>query len=123
MKNNPVVVLSGADTATITGDAFPVQQIVYSSFVPAFGDTTAAGTIKVQCSNDNPNITGRGLGLGTAFVPTNWADIPNATSTIVAGVGPAIVLPNMAFQYIRVIYTKTSGGSTTVIVTMSQLSA
>lgn len=115
MRNYPVLVLSGADTATITGLSFFVGQAIAASFVCTFGDATAAGTVKVQGSNDLP------VGDPNVFVPTNWADITNATSTIASGAGPAIVLPTMNFQYIRVIYTKSSGGSTTLQVIMSAL--
>ncbi len=121
MKNNSITILSGAATGNLTGAAFPVQQIVSMSVVSATADATVAGTLKLQCSNDNPNPTGKGIGGGTPFVPTNWADIPNATSTITAGAGPAIVVPNMCFQYIRAVFTRT-GGTSTFNVIASQLS-
>lgn len=117
MRNSQQTILSAIDTASQTGAAIDVGQIVSASFVPSFGDVTAAGTVRIQCSNDAPNA--RYLDI---FVPTNWADVPNATSTIVAGVGPAIVIPNMCFSYIRAVYTRTGGGSTTIVVNMNQLS-
>lgn len=117
MRNAQVTILNAVDTSSQTGAAVDVGQAVSASFVPSFGDVTAAGTVKIQCSNDAPNA--RYLDI---FVPTNWADIPNATSTVVAGVGPAIVIPNMCFSYIRAVYTRTSGGSTTILVNMNILS-
>lgn len=122
MKNSSVTILSGPSTGNITGIAYNVGQIVSASFVPASGaDATIAGTVKLQCSNDNPNSIGKGTQLGTAFVPTNWADIPNATSTIAAGAGPAIVVPNMCFFFIRAVFTRT-GGTSSFQVIMNQLS-
>lgn len=115
MRNLPVRVLSGVDTATQTGSAIWVGQEIAASFVGSFGDVTANGTIKIQGSNDIP------VGAPAQFTPTNFNDIPNATSTVTLGVCQAIVLPSMNFQYIRVIYTRTSGGSTTVVVNMSAL--
>lgn len=118
MRNVPIQVLSGVDTANVTGGAFFVGQCVAASFVASFADTSADGTVKIQGSNDssvsppNPNN----------FTPTNWADIPSATSTITNGVGSAIVLPTMNFQYIRAAYTSASGGSTTIVVNMTGLS-
>lgn len=112
MNNVAVTILNAADTATQIGAAQDTNQIVSASFVPVFGDITAVGVVKIQCSNDNPAPSG-GRTPGS-FTPTNWADIPNATSAITSGVGPAIVIPNMCFSYIRAVYTKTSGGSTTV---------
>jgi len=117
MRNATFVVLSGADTGSLTGSAFNVNQVVSASFVPTFGDATAAGTFKIQASNDFPIA-----GQLAPFTPTNWADIPNATSTAVAGVAPAIVIANMCFQFIRVVYTRTGGGSTTAVVNMNVLS-
>lgn len=115
MRNAQVVILSAVDTATVNGSAYDVGQVVSASFVPSFGDVTAAGTIKLQASNDNP-------GTQLNFTPSNWADVPNATSTVAAGVGPAIVVANMCFRYIRAVYTRTSGGSSTITVTMNSLS-
>ena len=117
MRNAQIQILNAADTASQTGGAYWVGQTIAASFAPVFGDTTAAGTLKIQCSNDIP------VGSQPSWVPTNWCDIPNATSTITAGVGPAILIPNMAFAYVRAVYTRTSGGSTTVVVNMNILSA
>lgn len=103
-------VMSAADTATQTGSAFNVQGAVMASFVPVFGDNTANGTIKVQASND------------MTASPTNWVDITNATSSIASGVGPAIMLSYMCYAWIRVVYTHSSGGSTTVSVNMNYYS-
>lgn len=118
MNNTQITMFNSniSDSVSSIGNIIDVNQIVSASFVPVFGDVTAAGTIKLQVSNDIPT-TYRQL-----FVPTNWADIPNATSTISSGVGPAIVIGNMAFSYIRAVYTKTSGGSTTIQVYANVLS-
>lgn len=115
MRNYPVTVLSAADTGSQTGSAYFVGQAVSASFVTSCGDATAAGTVKVQGSNDIH------VGDPALFTPTNWNDITNATSAISSGTGPAIVLQTMNFQYIRVVYTKSSGGSTTITVSMSAL--
>jgi len=117
MRNAQVLVLSGADTGNVTGTAFDVNQIVSASFTSVCGDATAAGTVKLQVSNDLVSN-----GTRNNFTPTNWSDIPNATSTIASGVGPAIVIGNMCFSYIRAVYTRTSGGSTTIQVLMNSLS-
>lgn len=125
MRNNQYQILNAVDTASQTSAAVDVGQAVSLSFCPIFGDATAAGTVKIQCSNDNPSITGYRQGAADGskpFVPTNWSDVPSATSTIASGVGPAIVIPNACFSYIRVVYTRASGGSTTVIVNMNILS-
>lgn len=117
MKSAQKTILNNVNTASATSSAVDVNQAVSASFVPTMGDITAAGTVKIQCSNDNPPARYTGT-----FVPTNWADVPNATSTIALGVGPAIVIPNMCFSYIRAVYTRTSGGSSTVVINMTVIS-
>ena len=103
-RNVPKQILSGADNADVTGSAFETQQVYSASFCPICSDDSAGGTVKIQGSNDSP------VGANTQFTPSNWNDIPNATSTIASGVGPAIVIPVMNFQYIRAVYTASSGG-------------
>jgi hypothetical protein len=117
MRNSQVQIMSDVNTGNITGAAQDVNQIVSASFCIVNGDATAAGTVKLQCSNDIVSNHSR-----VNFTPTNWCDIPNATSTVAAGVGPAIVIPNMCFSYIRAVYTRSSGGSTTMQVNMNTLS-
>jgi hypothetical protein len=114
MRNECITILSAVDTSSQNGSAINANQLVSASFQPIFGDVTAAGTVKIQFSNDNP-------GTAYNFTPTNWTDIPNATSAIASGVGPGIVIANMAFQFIRAVYTRTGGGSTTVIVNMNAI--
>jgi len=113
MRQALVQILNAANTASATGSSFDVNQAVSASFVPVCGDATAAGTLKLQCSADI---------IPTNVTPTNWVDIPNATSAIASGTGPAIVIGNMCFKYIRAVYTRTSGGSTTITVNMNYLS-
>lgn len=117
MRNYPVQMLNAADTASQTGAGVFVGQAVAASFTSVFGDTGAAGTIKIQGSNEIP------VGAPASYIPSagSWNDIPSATSTIASGVGPAIVLQTMNFQYVRVVYTRVSGGSSTVTVNMTAL--
>ncbi len=118
MINSPVLALTSTTAATsLTGNAIYVAPAVAASFVAVFVDTGASGTIKIQASN------AASKGDPQTFVPpiTSWADIPNATSTIATGVGPAILLNAMCYQYIRVIFTRTAGSATAVNVYMSRL--
>lgn len=115
MKNVNAIALSAADTASQTGDPIQADQLVSASFQAVFGDVTAAGTIKVQASNDPSTARYN----SNNFQPTNWSDIPSATATVTAGVAPIIIIPNVVHEWLRVVYTRTSGGSTTVVVRMS----
>lgn len=116
MNNVPVVMINAVDTVTQTGAPIFSGQVFSASFTSSFGDATAAGTIKIQGSNE-PCST-RGGQHPTEYVPSNasFNDIPNATSAVVAGIGPAIIIGQCPFQYLRAVFTYTSGGSSTVTV-------
>jgi hypothetical protein len=117
MRNVPVNILSANSDATRTGAAIFVGQYVAASFTCVFVDATAGGTVKIQGSNDLP------VGEPSAYTPAtaSWSDITSATSTIASGVGPAIVLAAMNFQYIRAVFTRTGGGASNFTVNMSAL--
>jgi hypothetical protein len=115
MNNVPVVMINASDTSTQTGPPVFVGQVFSASFTSSFGDVTAVGTIKIQGSNANSSP---GTKNPSIYVPPNssFNDIPNATSAIAAGVGPAIIIGQCPFQYLRAVFTYTSGGSSTVTV-------
>jgi len=91
---------------------FDVNQMVNMTFQTSMGDVSSNGTVKIQGSNDEPTNGNR-----QTFIPTNWSDIPNATATVTSGIAPLIVLSNISCQYVRAVYTKTSGGTTTITIT------
>jgi len=115
MKLEREIVLSAADTVSQNGAAIPSDQLVTASFQAVFGDATAAGTVQVQASNDVSN-------QAQNFVPTNWSNIPNASATIASGASALITINVLSYNYIRVIYTSVSGGSSTIVVTMFAVS-
>lgn len=112
-----MTLINAVDTTTQTGAPIFAGQQIAGSFTSVFGDVTAVGVVKIQGSNELP------VGDPSKYVPSNasFSDIPNATSTITSGVGPAIVIASLTFQYIRAIYTSTSGGSSTVRVNATLL--
>lgn len=114
MRNVNALILSASDATSQTSIAIVSDQLVSASFQSVFGDTSAAGTIKIQASNDINNAM-----YNNNFIPTNWSDISSATSTVVAGVAPIIFLPNLSYQYLRVVFTSSAAGSTTIKVSMS----
>jgi hypothetical protein len=119
MRNYPVEVLNALGDASRTGDAFFVGQTMAASFVGTYADGSAAGTLKVQGSN-------QAAPAGTdplRYQPpaTSFADITNATSAVASGAGPAIVLATMNFIYVRVVFTRSGGGASPVIVRMAGL--
>lgn len=114
MKTVNAHVLTGADTVSINGPSIVADQLVSASFQAVFADTTAAGTIQIQASNDLPPAGN----VPAAFTPTNWSNIPSATSTVAAGVAPIIILPQICYRWLRVSYTETTPGTSTMQVSM-----
>lgn len=118
MRQINIPILAGDDSlGSVTGSKVDSGQLVSASFQSVFGDVTAVGVVKIQASND----PGAENNLAQNFTPTNWSDIPNATSAIASGVGPMITIANMTYRWVRAVYTRTSGGSTTVMVNMNAL--
>lgn len=116
MKSAQVNIYSASNASSSNGSAIDVNQIVSASFQIVTTDATAAGTFKLQFSNDLPTTDRQN------FVPTNWTDIPSASAVMAAGVAPGIVIANMAFSYIRVSFTRSAGAAVLTKVNMNQLS-
>lgn len=114
MRQVNTLVLNAANTASQNGSQIDSNQLLFASFQAVFGDATAAGTFKLQASNDVAPI---GYS-GQTFTATNWTDIPNATASIASGASSLITLTSVPYRWVRAVYTRSSGGSTTVKVSM-----
>ncbi len=119
MKYLNTIVLSAVDTSSQNGPQIDSNQLISASFQTIFGDATAAGTIKIQASND-PAPTH--YTAQSNFTVTNWVDIPSATATITSGASSIITIPQLSYRWLRAVYTRSSGGSTTIIVKMMAVS-
>jgi hypothetical protein len=117
MKNSNALVLSGSDTASHNGVQIDASQVYSASFHAVFGDSTAVGTVKVQASND---ICYDGYSPG-AFTVVNWVDVPNASASVSSGAPALITIPNVSYRWMRVVFTYSSGGSSTITVNMMVL--
>lgn len=106
-------VLSGANNVTVTGAQLDTNQMINMSFHCILGDSTAAGTFKLQASNDISQIPpGQG-----GFTAKNWVDIPNQSIAMPAGTTQALLtLSEMSFRWVRAVWTVTTAGTTTVAV-------
>ena len=107
-------VLSGADTSSVVGSQIDSNQLINASFQAVFADSTAVGTIQLQASND---ITADGYQAST-FTVTNWTNIPSGSVAVTAGGSVIITLTEFSYRWLRVLYNRTSGGSSTVKVNM-----
>jgi hypothetical protein len=112
MRNTPVNMINAVDTVTQTGPPVFAGQFIAGSFTPVFGDSTAAGTVTVQISNEIP------VGDPNKYVPSNgsFCVVTGASSTIASGAGPTIIIQALQAQYVRCLFTYSSGGSSTVLV-------
>jgi hypothetical protein len=120
MRNAVITVINAGDSSgDITSAGQNVNQVVSASFVANYTDVASAGTLKVQASNWKIESGQQATGIQPPAA--SWADVPNASSTVASGVGPAIVIGNMCFQWIRLVYTR-SGGAGTATARMNTLS-
>lgn len=108
MRNNNCQILSGADNQNTIGTAIDASQLYAASFHAFFGDAEAAGTFKIQASNDPREILPAGEG------PQNWVDVPTQTATIASGAPALLTIPQMVYRWIRALYTTTATGAQTI---------
>src|ERR1700735_3115744 len=98
------------DTSSFTGSKLSSGQWVSASFMAYFSENTAAGTIQLQYSNDNP------MGQPDQdFTPTNWANVPGstATATVTAGATNTVYVPSgFVARWYRILFTRTGGAGT-----------
>jgi hypothetical protein len=101
MKYAPIIAIANAAVADGNSAPIPAQDLCWvSAQVVATG--TAAATVKIQASNDNPVS-------GTGQAPTNWTDIASASATV-SGAGTALIpKTDLCYQWIRVSVSSSSG--------------
>ncbi len=106
---NYSAITAQTNTGTVDSAAIHAKFITSLSAQGVFTDNSAAGTLKLQWSND-------------VVAPTHWTDIASSSISVTAGgtVG-TIVLP-CCFEWIRVTYTR-SGGAGTFSVRVKTLEA
>ena len=110
MKHLSASVLSASDATSQTSSAIDCVEMFSASFQTFFGDATAAGTMQIQASNDVCHTQN----LPATFTPTNWTNIASATSTVTAGASTIILIPQVTFRWMRVVFTSSAAGSTTI---------
>lgn len=112
MKQVNCNVYTHRDDQSSNGAAIDSSQLVSSSFHIVPGKNDDAGTLKIQASNDEFNGAQN-------FAPTNWVDIPNATSSISSGAPALITIANLSYRWLRVSYTRSGGGSSTTFMVVN----
>lgn len=98
---NEPILTAVANAGTVTSAAIDSRFRCGATVQAKFTDGSAAGTLKIQGSND-PNA------------PTNWNDIPNMTATVASGA--TTCTPNtdvlLCYQWVRVVFVSSGGAGT-----------
>lgn len=98
--NDPVFA-AVTNTGTVTSIAIDASYLISATVQAKFTDVAAAGTLKLQASNDNA-------------LPTNWNDIPNSSATVASGAlttTPPIAAP-FSYRWIRAVFVSSGGAGT-----------
>lgn len=110
MRNVNTNCLTSTINQSVTGNTLDTNQWVAASFHAYFSTAMAAGTLKLQASNDINTTQYNTQG----FQPTNWVDIPNQSATITSGTSAILTVANSAYRWLRAIYTTSAAGTQTV---------
>jgi len=116
MRELNVQVASGLNTASVTGQQIDSNQLIDVSFHLVIGDTSAAGTLVIQASNDVCPIGQQAQN----FVVTNWATI-SSTAQVAGAQQTMVLLSNISYRWIRAVWTHTTSGSSTAVINMFAL--
>jgi hypothetical protein len=97
-SSNIPVFQAKANTGTVASSAIPAKFIINATVQAVFTDAAAAGTLKLQASNDPVN-------------PVHWSDIVGGSIAVAAGsTSMTPSLPNaLSYQWIRAVFVSTGG--------------
>ena len=119
--NYPNIIPSGTVmNANLNSKAMQIQNNLFYAIQIVFTGTPT-GTFKLQGSCDN-SATKTGAAQ-FPYVVTNWTDISGSSQAVSAA---GSILYNESFQaynFVRVVYTDGSGGSSTAVITVSTMNA
>jgi len=93
--------------ATVTTSAIPALNL-FSASIQIAATGSAAGTLKLQASNDDTS-------------PSNWSDVPSAFVGVTGAGAYLIPKTDLCYQFVRLVYANTGTG--TISVTFKALGA
>jgi hypothetical protein len=109
---NKKMIDAAASYSSTNSDALDAGNIYSASVQVVSTGAASAGTCVLQGSNDMPSS---GSPYPTnQFVPTNWTNIANATTTISGASTYLIPVTSICHQFLRVVYTSTATGVQTI---------
>ena len=121
--NVPNIIPAGT-VMNATINSVPQQLLdsyIYSIQVVFTG--TPTGSFKLQASADPAAQSVAYLGKNS--LPTNWTDEPTASSTKTVSAAGSVMwnISWPGYNWVRVVYTDTSGGTSTAVVTVASFNA
>jgi len=102
--------------ATINSQNIQVYN-VYNYAIQIFFTGTPTGSFKLQSSCDSAINALSSGNYGGTNAPVNWTDIANSTFTVAAAGNVEWNVSDPGYNWVRVVYTDTSGGTSTAIIT------
>lgn len=107
--SNSLVINAASAAANKNSVPLWADNIVRVSFQVVASNSSAAGTIQVQVSDD------QSVGLpANQFIPTNWANLGSpVTLTGSSSLNALVPAIEVAYEYIRIVYTDTTGATAT----------
>lgn len=100
---NSQILSTVANTGTVASKAVPAEYLLGATVQATFTDNTAAGTLKLQGSNDPSTVT-----------PTNWNDVPNSSIAVTAGATSCTppLSAYLCYNWLRVVFVSSAGAGT-----------
>lgn len=101
-------------SANLSSEAVYVG-LAFNSCVQVVWTGTPTGALKVQASLDAGQPNGQTEAQRAVGV-TNWTDVPSMSTSIAGAAGSALYeLKDLAYNFVRVVYTASSGAGTVTI--------
>lgn len=104
---NEQILTNSLLNTNVVSAAIPLKSIFMFS-IGAVVTGTPTGVLKLQVSNDPE--TNDSVPLPA---PTNWYDLANSSNTLSAAGNTFYNVADVAYNYVRIVYTDGSGGSST----------
>jgi hypothetical protein len=102
----------------INGPAMELKNM-YGCAIQVVWTGTPNGVFKLQASSDP--LTNTTTPSAPGSVPTHWTDIPASSYTVNAAGNYMWNVYDIMYNWVRVVYTDASGGSSTAVVTSAIL--
>lgn len=113
-------IIPASTVLNATRNSIPIQVYnVYNFAIQIFFTGTPTGSFKLQSSCDSAQNAIASGNYTAPNIPTHWTDVANSTFTVVASGDVEWNFDAPGFNWVRVVYTDTSGGASTAIVVSS----